>query len=271
MPTVMTPVVPSVYLPKYVSLLVYGPADSGKTYFASGVPSNHKSDDVAYIEGVLFGDIDGGMATLASAGIVVDRWPPNAQKRITTWADIKAMFDHVQKNKGRYKVVVLDTLTRFQEEVKDAFMREGNSDKMQTQDWGRLLTHMTRVAKQSPDWGCHVVVTAHPRMQTDANDGQEKLMPSFQGQFGDMAASFFDVMAYYKVVYDKTGQPIRRMYFKPQRGFLARTRLPLPEYMDNPSLPDVLSRYATRREESIQKLKQMNPNIQIQEVQGEGT
>jgi hypothetical protein len=259
--------VPNIYLPKYLMCLIHGHSDSGKSIMASGADlETHQFGD--FIEGVLFGDADGGMASLASKGILVERWPHDPNKLLDSHTIVEDMIKYVEANPGKYHILAVDTLTRLQEHMQDALMRrKGPSNELLDQrDWGRLLVRMLRLAMKIPKWKAHVIVTAHSRYLEDKADGMMKWMPMVQGRFADELPGFFDIVGYLKKEVDKQGNITRKLHLSPMAGALCRSRLDfLPPVIENPSFPKLIQLYEQRRDEAIERLKAKGIKFQLSE------
>ena len=266
-----------VYLPERLSILLHGFSDAGKTLFASGVNlATHKFGDS--IPGVLFGDVDGGTSTLVAKGIVVERFPADPLQRLDSVDKLRELRQYavsrLKEDPRSLWLIALDTLTRYQEESVDTLMRESKGDAMEQRDWGKVLTQLVRICKNLPDWGCNVIVTAHTMPLMDHLERIERLMPAFQGQFRDKVASYFDVVAYLRVMYNDEGYVShRRLFLAPHRAFLARTRLGdlLPPFIDNPALPKLLDAYQTKRTELLRLIKERYPETEIVSTHGDVT
>lgn len=244
------------------------------TVIASGARNNHPFGGV--VDGVLFGDVDGGMVTLASMGILVERWPRDPKLCLSSVEQLEEMKRYVLKEK-RFKVVAIDTITRLQERMHLGWLEKRGPGvrQMEVRDWGYELIDFIRLGTSLPDWGCHVVVTAHSTPKIDPADrgAGEKYQPALQGRFASMAMGYFDVFAYYmrKDIEFKNekgeieSKTLRRLYFHPHSGMITRTKISiLPPYMDNPDLPTILDTYEARRKELIEKTKSNpDPNLDI--------
>ena len=261
---------PIVYLPYHLTMGLHGASDAGKTAFASGVRNFAEHPKGAVVPGVIMGDVDGGMLTLAAQGVIVERYPEDPLQRISRLDDLRDFTNYIRdrlaKRPGSLWLASIDTLTRFQESDKLNLMGDTDRSTDGRADFGRMLVHLIRICKSLPDWGLSVIITAHSMPLMDHYLKMERFMPAFEGQFRDKFASYLDIVGFLRVMYSENGDLSgRRLFLTPNRAFMARTRLGtlLPPFIDNPNFPDILDIYREAREAYIKRLRVEHPEYRL--------
>lgn len=242
-----------IFLPEHISMLIHGPSDSGKTIFASCSPDLQPSEPVV-LPRTFFMDVEGGMISQYSSGIIVTRYPEDPLKKIETAADLDKALQFLARNRNDFDYAALDSLDRFQESFLANMVKEKGHARPEMQDWGDLLYKLQRIGNAIPNLGVHTIVTCHTAEDKDENDHIVKYMPNIQGSFQSRLQSYFDVVGYYVLENGK-----RKLYTKPAKKYVARNRLNdcIPEVMEDPTVPQIVAYYLERREELVKQLSAM--------------
>lgn len=253
-------------MPKYLSILIYGNSDAGKTVLAS-CSDDLDPKELKVVENACLLDAEGGTASLITrgAGIVVERFPTNPTELIGSKAELLAGLSHVLENKDRLKYVAIDSLDRFQQAELDRLVQINDKiDRPGIQQWGDILTVVQRLCRSIPTWGIHSIFTCHAKRDTDEQDRILKMMPLLRGSIQDEISSYFDVVAYVRKEEDDEGNPIRVLYINGGKDFFGRSRLggALPDVIVNPTIPGIVETYENNRERIIESLKN-HPRVEI--------
>jgi len=165
-----------------VKALVYGASGSGKTSFAGTARD------------ALFLSAEGGLLSLADKRVsYVD---------IHSIRDLEEALAFLQKNPGKYKTVIIDSIT----EINDIIMSEierRTGRKMQIQDYGELAQKMKSILRRFRDLDLHVLFLGLEKSLDD--DGKLlKIVPEVAGKAATGIAQFMDIVGYISV--DKTGE-----------------------------------------------------------------
>ncbi len=213
-------------------ILIHGASSSGKTHLVATSPKP------------LLVDKEEGYQTLLNVpGFDIRR-------RVTTDTveEMNSIFDWIKSNRSKVDTLVIDSLTFLQQARQVELLQDPGrpskygKDKLMLEDWGRIAMQMITVMKLAPTIGVHVVCTAQTREREDPVDHVSRWYPFLQGSFEDLVGAYFDVVGYLRLAKGVDGKEVRRLYLKTSTQWYAKDRRGLlPEYMDNPTIPQLLS------------------------------
>lgn len=169
------------------TMLVYGPAGSGKTYLA-------KTAAEAGLK-VLLLDCERGKMTLRFSDVEV--------RAVRNTQDFGAAYKHIASTLGTYDLIVLDSLTEMQQHiVKD---EQGDKDKVYLEDWGEIIRRTGSLVRRIRDLPVSVLVTCLS-MELGGTEGQAvRIRPSLNGKkLPHDLPGMFDLVAFSHVV-DRPG------------------------------------------------------------------
>lgn len=156
--------------PARLTVLVYGPPGSGKTYFAGTFPEP------------FFLDCQGGMMTVRAKNIAY------IQPR-----DYQELLQYVVGlGDTDFQTIVLDTATEAARIVMEACTK-GIREVPQLQDWQQTIERMRQLMRKMLDIkNKHVVVTCEEAIQKDEDTGRILTGPSLPGKLFLEAGALFD-------------------------------------------------------------------------------
>ena len=245
-----------------ISILVYGTWGSGKTHFAG------TAQDVLYL------DFEKGYATLANLPFRGKVFVLETVQDLVDVLKVLEKPEEIEREFGfRPRAIAIDTLTRMQEMEIISILDANPSrppalmDVLDQREWGVLLNRMLRVIKLLPSRGFDIIALCQARELENPSDKKQIWYPNLRGQFGDQIGAFFDLVGFLEVRQEEPsrdevaklgrlealkrhqGKLVRRLYFKPVGGFVAKTRFGhMPDFVDNPTFE--LIKKLVRREVS---------------------
>lgn len=262
-------------VPSHLKVFLFGDSEVGKSMFASGLGVGGSLPEFGTVaDDVLFCDVDGGMASLVSHGIIIPHKYPR-EGRLTTLEQLKAIPETARKL-GVSRVSI-DTLTRLQFELMKDFMK---NYRHKIQDWQYIKNVFSETCSELLDLGCHVICTAHVDEREDVNLPKEaqrdpidpnntiwahpsRYQPSLQGAMRTLIKGFFDVVGFYRIDWDSKGNIVRKLELEPSKRWVARNRLNLPGTMKNPDFPTILNTWDGNKERLVKALKDSGQNFTI--------
>lgn len=178
----------------YINMLVYGDSGVGKTTFAGS------ADDCPDLRPVLMIDFEGGTESL------VRSYPDVQQVRVTTWKEMQAVYDELQRGKTGFRTVILDSLTEIQKFNMYSIMEDLQKmrpdldpDVPTMREWGKNLEQMRKFVRAFRDLPMNTIFTALKKDDKNDRTGMVTTMPSLSGKLAGEVAAFLDIVAYYYV------------------------------------------------------------------------
>lgn len=218
-----------------LSILVHGPAKTGKTHFAETSPAPR-----------LVLDAEGGTRFTPSRKHIWNPMtePPPAYDGtwetcvvyIRDFVTMQTAYQWLASGQHPFKSVVVDSLSEIQQRCVDLLAGTG---RMEQQLWGDLLRQMSDLVRKMRDLIIHptnpvdaVVLVA---MTRTSNDRQ---VPLVQGQLSATLPYYLDITGYFYTEADPaTGLLVRKLLVAPQPGFEAGDRTGrLPGIVENPNI-----------------------------------
>lgn len=227
-----------------ISILIHGPAKSGKTSLADTAPAPR-----------LFLDVESGGSDFTSSKKVY--WNPRTEKPpvaddtwdtaivyVRDYDDINKAYEWLNSGQHPFKSVILDSISEGQTRAADKIAPNG----MDLQKWGTLLREVGGSARKFRDLVTHptkpleaVVIVA----MTYQKNGMGNWTPFVQGQLRVFLPYLYDMLAYLnEPIRNQDGSITRRLYTGPVPGYDAGGRFEalLPHVIDNPNITDMLNR-----------------------------
>lgn len=250
-----------IQLPKFISMLIYGASDVGKTVLAS-CSDDLDPKELKIVDDAIMIDVEDGMLSLPTRaeGIIVERYPSEPGKHVRSIDNLDAALVYIRKNASRINYASLDSLDRFQELAIAEIVKSRGHDRPEMQDWGDLLYRLTKFGRELPTLGTNFIVTCHVEEARDAEEHVMKMMPNIQGSFRSKITSYFDVVGYYV----KESEDERLLHLTGTKSFIARSRLGscLTGTIRNPTIPKMIEQYTKKRAALIERLEKQ-PNITV--------
>lgn len=225
-----------------ISILIHGPAKSGKTSLADTAPAPR-----------LFLDVESGGSDFTSSKKVY--WNPRTEQPpeadgswetavvyVRDYDDINRAYEWLNSGKHPFRSVILDSISEGQTRASDKIAPNG----MDLQKWGTLLREVGGAARKFRDLVTHpvkpldaVVIIA----MTHQRNGTGNWTPFVQGQLRVFLPYLYDLLAYLsEPVPNADGTSTRRLLTGPAPGYDAGGRFDdrLPRVIDNPNITEML-------------------------------
>lgn len=171
-----------------INCLIYGESSVGKTTLVGG------ADAVPAMRKVLLVDIEKGDLSLRKTSYRPD------VVRISTWAELGAIYHALLAGGHGYKTVVIDSLTEVQDLNMKDIMLEETEDESETPEWKHWninQVRMLRLLRNFRDLPMNVIFTAHVKEDKDPRTGKLKKLPDLPGKLGRKVPVIFDNVLYY--------------------------------------------------------------------------
>ena len=192
---------------EYFNLLIYGESSVGKSTLAGS------SVEVPEMRPVIFLDIEGGTLSLR------DRYPEVEKVRIDNWNDLVGVYVDLKENPGRYKTVVLDSISELEEFGMEEIMHravskaesegdERDPDLPGIGEHGKSSNRMRKVIRRFRDLEMNTIFTALERVDIDKKN-RRTIRPRLSPKLSSQVSGFLDVVLY---MYKKdTEEEIKRV------------------------------------------------------------
>jgi hypothetical protein len=219
-----------------INILLHGVPKSGKTLFA-----------VRRNPGVLVLDTEGSSRLII--GI--------KRHEITKMSDMDKVLDRIKS--GEISTVVIDTLDELvnnfsKKEAKQKSTEFVNKLGLLTQPgWGYMRDRFLSITRSYRDAGADVLTICHSELKNLPN-GTKKWNIKLPSDYAREVMGMMDVVGFTEIITGSDGEKIFRVNFSPSSIFDAGVRAiydaeidklysPLPEYLDNTALVDVIAQY----------------------------
>lgn len=244
----------------YLKILVHAPSGHGKTRFIGTA-----TQDARFMPGLLC-DFEGGYTTIRSRveTVELDKLAtikqPSTSKlthvRIKSWRDIDEVYDVLTAPDCPFRFVAFDSLSEIHylslaEVVYAAYKKaptQHDPDLANQQDFGKSLAQMRKFIRYFRDLdGMHVLFTATTMDIEDARTRRGQARPNLIGKLSSEAPALVDFVGYLAIRDLEGGGTMRVLCTGPSERYIAKARndedtlAQLPEFMDDPTLPAVLS------------------------------
>ncbi len=228
------------------NFMVYGLSGAGKTRLLGS------AFEVPELNPMLLLNIEGGDLTLRSL------WPEIEAVRITSWNQLKKVYDSLKDGKHGYRTIGLDSVTEMQKlgMSHTMFERHGDDDLSvpEIKEWNINVEQVRRYVRAFRDLpNVNVIITALERVDIDKRTQLSRKKPSLSGKVADEIPAFLDIVTYlYVGEIDGENQRILQTGNTP--GVVAKDRSDrLPMHMVNPTMRDIYDhiagRHLTQKEE----------------------
>lgn len=226
-----------------ISILIHGPAKSGKTSLADTTPTPR-----------LFLDVESGGSDFTPSKKTY--WNPRTDKPPVddgSWEtavvyvrdpdDITRAYEWLNSGQHPFRSVVLDSISESQTRSADKLAGQGDMD---LKKWGTLLREVGGAARKFRDLVTHpvkpldaVIIIA----MTHQRNGTGNWTPFVQGQLRVALPYLYDLLAYLaEPVPNADGSVTRRLLTAPAPGYDAGGRFDdrLPRVIENPNITEML-------------------------------
>jgi len=174
---------------------------------------------------------------------------------------IMAILDSARKEKDGFEeidTIVLDSVWKLSDLLLDEILEEqGNTGKAQFEQWGELLTRMSKIVDGFIASKYHFIATVGEAIRQDDMDKEEKVVSfNFSGSYRNRIAYSFDFNLYLEA--KKRGQ--RTEYFaysQEENKHNAKSRVTMPRQLSDPSfkqLQDLVNQGLAEKEEGSKKI-----------------
>jgi len=231
-----------------ISLLIHGPAKSGKTSLADTAPAPR-----------LLLDVESGGSDFTPSKKTY--WDPKRDKPPTadgSWEtcvvyvrepdDVIKAYEWLNSGQHPFKSVILDSITEDQVRTINKVTGGGEMD---LKKWGKVLQEVGGVARKLRDLVTHPVTRLDAVViiaATHQRNGNGNWTPFVQGQLRVFLPYLYDMLAYLgEPIRNADGSITRRLLTGPLPGYDAGGRFEalLPHVIDNPNIADMLSAIRT--------------------------
>lgn len=239
-------IAPADLTPDRVKMLVYADVGQGKTAFAATCPN------------ALYVSVEGGEATLMQPPHAID--PRTRIFRATQWEDMRTVYVNLRDRTWPFESVIIDTITDLQdkalfevmarEEAKDSKRPKGRP---QRNDYQEVANMMRRMMMRYRDLPLHVIFVAHYQDDRAGNPNpgtvsSRAIRAAVMPNVYKALSAYVDIMGFMVKVPETTpdGRPTGKINYTmvfedPTRTFQAKTRFRLPQFIQNPTFPDLLA------------------------------
>lgn len=227
-----------------VSMIVHGPAKSGKSTLGDTTPAPR-----------LVLDSEMGSRFTPSKKKVWDpvkEAPPVADGSWETcivyvrdYRSVLKAYEWLDSGKHPFRSVVMDSISETQQRAVDALV---GIQQPNQQDWGTLLRQVSDLVRKFRDLTTNPVkpldAVVFIAMTRQGRDGDSTWRPHVQGSLATTLPYFCDVVGYLCVAQEGDGTAIRRLFTGPVPGFETGERVGgrLGVYTDNPNITEMLAR-----------------------------
>lgn len=156
---------------------------------------------------------------------------------------IMAILDSARKKKDGFEeiqTIVLDSVWKLSDLLLDEIMEEtGNTGKAQHDQWGELLTRMSKIIDGFSASPYHFIATSGEATRQDEMDKDEKVVTfNFSGSYRNRLAYSFDFNLY--MVAKKKGMRTEFLaYSQEENKRTAKSRVNMPRQIVDPSFDTI--------------------------------
>lgn len=224
------------------NFMVYGLSGVGKTRLSGS------AFDVPELCPILLLNIEGGDLTLRGL------WPDIEAVRITSWDQLKRVYETLKQGNHGFKTVILDSVTEMQKLGMDhtMFQRHGSDDLAvpEIKEWNINVEQVRKFVRAFRDLeNVNVIITALERVDIDKRTQLSRKKPSLSGKVADEVAGFLDIVTYLYVG-DVDGENCRILLTGNTPGVVAKDRSDrLPLQMINPTMSEIYNYISSGKKE----------------------
>lgn len=234
---------PPAELSEYLNILIMGHPGAGKTRLAGTAADDPLTSPVLYL------DIDGGLRTIQEKDTIESR-------TVTGIKQLELIWNLLDKERGYYKTVVIDSLGELQKLDMQNIMEAAYNKNPETTDvdvpsqreWGKSQVHIRDIVREYKNLGVHVIFTCHSKVEVSEATKKERILPSLPGKLAAEIAGFLDIVGLLEVERvrvrgddDKTSQQVVRALKVQSDGVsIVKDRTDkLGDVVYNPTIPKI--------------------------------
>lgn len=227
-----------------ISIIVHGPAKSGKSFLADTMPGPR-----------LVLDAEMGSRFTPSRKRV---WEPTKEAPpepdgtwdtaivyVRDYRSVLKAYEWLDSGKHHFRSVAIDSISEVQQRAVDALV---GIQQPNQQDWGTLLRQVSDLVRRFRDLTTNKVrpldAVVFIAMTRQGREGDATWRPHVQGSLATTLPYYTDVVGYLCVAPQPDGTSVRRLFTGPVPGFETGERVGgrLGDFTDNPNITEMLAR-----------------------------
>ena len=210
---------PSENIP-YINVLIYGESSIGKTTLAGS------ADAVPSMRPVLYLDIEKGDLSLRKT-----QFRPDVVK-VNKWNQLENIYHKLLAGDHPYQTVVVDSLSEVNDLSVDEILEaiasdptsERDADLMQYQDWNKNQSRILSMLRRWRDLPMNVIFTCLMKEDKDPKTGKLKKGLDLPPKLGRKVPAIFDNVFYYYAKEDENGSTKRLLLSQKTENTIAKNR-----------------------------------------------
>ena len=216
---------------KKLNILVWGLPGSGKTHFAETAPrpfliNTDKGELTMHKSHIPFVTIDGTMQVYETIMSILDDARKGKANEVVDFKEIDT--------------IILDSVWKLSDLLLEEIMEEANnSGKANYDNWGELLTRMSKIIDGFTASNFHFIATSGEATRQDEMDAEEKIVTfNFSGSYRNRLPYSFDFNLYLKAT--KRGKEMQFIANTMEENKrTAKSRVAIPRQIVDPSFKKI--------------------------------
>lgn len=185
---------------EHLKLLIYGAPKTGKTVLAASASTCESAAPV------LFCDVEAGVVSLRSAPVKLVDKDNLKVVSITEFEDFNAVYDILYNNPGRFKTVIIDSISEVHHlamaaEMKLVVLKDPTREEWvpSRREWGIVRAQIRKLVREFRGLPINLVLNCSLRLEEDEMSGVTNRYPQLPGQLRMEIPGYCDVVALLEV------------------------------------------------------------------------